>query len=715
MRFYFFRQRRNRKPDSRWLHFTLCRHMALMAVLTTSSAPAVESPHWLSRNPPDHVSSISALANDQDSRFVAVGEAGTILVTYGDNPLADQPDTWRPAHSGTRVWLRSIARKDSLWVIVGDQGTVLTSSNRVDWKSRNSGTSQDLQAVAADNQEWIAVGRAGTILRSPDGFTWSRVPNTLNSTHWRCLATRKEGVWILGGEKGAIATLRGDSLNPAKLDTHDDVLAVETGRENVRGWLAAAGTWIYASASGQVWKRQAELPEIITALQHNTVSWAAVGMSGMAAASYDGINWTRPTLTKGIPLPEQDLWTVSYATGRYLLAGANGSFLFGSGNVLANLAPLRKTELLRQKIREDFHSIATEGPSWMVAGDLVRAQADRIPISNAWPIPTTPSLLDRLGRPQVIHSIATAPGLWIAVGPAGFVGASINSGLSWNQDENSGTQLNLHAVKHLAALWVAVGEGGVIRYMRSEDPWGIWKPALLNFPSAEITWLDLDVKDGQWVAVGTGGKSAMSADGIHWALGPETGDGLDLQSVYGAQGVWVTVGEAGSIYASSELASWNPIESPTAASLDHVTFGRGQWVATGEDGTLLVASNVLKWHPVTVPAPTRIYAAEFVQNTHWLIAGTGGLALIHEGALPIPAAPLIEGMLTWEIDPTQSQQITLIWQLTTASEYVLQESPTLDSRDWKTLVALPEREGSIRRVTLAVGRSRARFFRLLKL
>jgi hypothetical protein len=62
-----------------------------------------------------------------------------------------------------------------LAVVVGDSGTILTSSNGFDWTPRVSGTTLQLRSVARANGRWIAVGLSEAYLESSDGFTWTPV------------------------------------------------------------------------------------------------------------------------------------------------------------------------------------------------------------------------------------------------------------------------------------------------------------------------------------------------------------------------------------------------------------------------------------------------------------------------------------------------------------------------------------------------------------
>ena len=58
-----------------------------------------------------------------------------------------------------------------LFVAVGDNGTILTSSDGTTWTSRTSGTTEKLRGGAYGNSTLVVVGASGTILTSSDGTT----------------------------------------------------------------------------------------------------------------------------------------------------------------------------------------------------------------------------------------------------------------------------------------------------------------------------------------------------------------------------------------------------------------------------------------------------------------------------------------------------------------------------------------------------------------
>jgi photosystem II stability/assembly factor-like uncharacterized protein len=69
--------------------------------------------------------------------------------------------------------LSAIFYAQGLFVVVGANGTILTSSDAETFTQRISGTSENLQGISFGNTVFVAVGSSGTILNSDDGIKWT--------------------------------------------------------------------------------------------------------------------------------------------------------------------------------------------------------------------------------------------------------------------------------------------------------------------------------------------------------------------------------------------------------------------------------------------------------------------------------------------------------------------------------------------------------------
>lgn len=60
-------------------------------------------------------------------------------------------------------------------------------------------------------------------------------------------------------------------------------------------------------------------------------------------------------------------------------------------------------------------------------------------------------------------------------------------------------------------------------------------------------------------------------------------------------GMYVSVGELGSIFTSSNLSNWTRRTSGTTLKLVGIAYGKGQFVITGDKGTILTSTNGINW------------------------------------------------------------------------------------------------------------------------
>ena len=124
------------------------------------------------------------------------------------SPLAHAQQPWTAAESPTTQTLWGVASGDSVFVAVGEGGTILTSPDGVAWTARVSGTSRWLLAAtwAPTVKTFVVVGEAGTILTSPDGIAWtprtSGTTQRLNSVAWSPKRFTYPDVFLAVGESG---------------------------------------------------------------------------------------------------------------------------------------------------------------------------------------------------------------------------------------------------------------------------------------------------------------------------------------------------------------------------------------------------------------------------------------------------------------------------------------------------------------------------------
>jgi hypothetical protein len=107
--------------------------------------------------------------------------SGTAIVLAGDNY---QVFTSTNSHAWDSVAIDGTAKTSNLlngiyangmFVIVGDDGTIITSPDGINWSEVVSNTTKTLTAVTYSDNYWIIVGSDATILRSNDAVIWQNV------------------------------------------------------------------------------------------------------------------------------------------------------------------------------------------------------------------------------------------------------------------------------------------------------------------------------------------------------------------------------------------------------------------------------------------------------------------------------------------------------------------------------------------------------------
>jgi photosystem II stability/assembly factor-like uncharacterized protein len=110
---------------------------------------------------------------------------------------------------------------NGVFVAVGKNGKILTSTNITIWTQQTSGTTARLSGVAFGNNTFVAVGDNGTVLRSIDnGLTWNSPWNSPLTTQNLYGVTYANSVkeFIAVGHNGAIYR----SINNGLIWTQDN-------------------------------------------------------------------------------------------------------------------------------------------------------------------------------------------------------------------------------------------------------------------------------------------------------------------------------------------------------------------------------------------------------------------------------------------------------------------------------------------------------------
>lgn len=115
----------------------------------------------------------------------------------------------------------------------------------------------------------------------------------------------------------------------------------------------------------------------------------------------------------------------------------------------------------------------------------------------------------------------------------------------------------------------------------------------------------------RWVAVGDGGATVISTDGINWSVGnpynsSSTANPTNqaLRSVIQVGGTFLAVGDAGVIQSSTDGITWTARTSNTTNNLRSITYGNGMYVAVGDSSTIRISTDSVTWATPATPTLT---------------------------------------------------------------------------------------------------------------
>lgn len=155
------------------------------------------------------------------------------------------------------------------------------------------------------------------------------------------------------------------------------------------------------------------------------------------------------------------------------------------------------------------------------------------------------------------------------------------------------------------------------------------------FPS----WAGAAFGADRFVTVGELGAIWSSSDGVAWSA-QSSGTANSLSDVVFAQGRFVAVGAGGTILTSTNGLDWSPVPSGVTTSLAGVTYGNGIYVAVGPSGTVLTSGTGLSWTQQSgISASLALKSVAYGTNLLLAITGTGDIIESRDG-------------LTWTAQPS---------------------------------------------------------------
>ena len=215
----------------------------------------------------------------------------------------------------------------SLYVAVGNSGTILSSTNGAVWESRTSGTA-DLHSVTYANNTFVAVGDAGTVISSADGITWTTITSGTNDLYDIIYTgSRFVAVGLMGGvtQSTDLVTWSASTLTP-----------ISGTPPNMSGVAFSSGRYIVSAGGGVIIYSTDDFATFSTGLLSGGFAnldiifannlWVIVRNGGGIVTSMDGNNFS--DATSGAT---EDLTNISFGRSQFLVVGTSGRIIT-SGN-----------------------------------------------------------------------------------------------------------------------------------------------------------------------------------------------------------------------------------------------------------------------------------------------------------------------------------------------------------------------------------------------
>ena len=229
--------------------------------------------------------------------------------------------SWSSRTNALKKDLRGVAaNSQGRWVAVGDAGGAVGSSDNLTWSTVVTGSSNNLKDIECNNDTYIVVGDNGTLLRSTDGRIFDQRPLPSSTVNLSQVAFG-DGRWVAVGASGADGVI---------LTSIDDGLT----------WLIAFGSpspnicvahgdnlWMIAGAAGQLqssvngvdWVPMVSgITTAILTIGYAAATWLLTTGNDVRRSSNAGGSWTDAAVDV---IGTSKVNALINADGRWVLAG----------------------------------------------------------------------------------------------------------------------------------------------------------------------------------------------------------------------------------------------------------------------------------------------------------------------------------------------------------------------------------------------------------
>lgn len=495
--------------------------------------------------------------------LIAVGDDGTVVIRiFG---------VWIPTQvtlNNTLYDFRGISFGNGIYVIVGRDGVIATSTDGTSWTMRSSGTSRALNGIDWDGTHFWVVGDQGTLLKSSDGISWQALDS--DTTVDLEAISYNGSRWVAVGQVSRmVSSTNGTDFDEFSVPINSDFLDITS---DGAGFIATGkGGNVATSDDGLVWDTyELNAPSSIFGIAYDSNAWIATSTIG-AIHRGDGseFGWQR------------DDTRLSNGAIRAVIPQANFHTLADSNGAIFTSTDLTNWNLETNTIPFSAYAGTTNGVQTVIAGSsswVVTVTA----VGNVQPV--------NLGNNITFRGAAYKLVQWIVVGDQGTIYSS-DDGSNW-VERSSGTTMRLRAAAANRTRFVAVGDSGTIVY---SDDGRNWNTATTP-TSVRLTTVDWN--GTYFLAGGSSGVLLKSTNGIDWTLQP-TPFSTSIADITHSVSGWIAVFLDGSVRTSPNLSTWETETFATQFTWSQATVYEETLIASGSSG-YLVTANCVNCTPLTI-------------------------------------------------------------------------------------------------------------------
>jgi hypothetical protein len=511
--------------------------------LQVNVSPRGPVDRWTWRSPLPQGNELTDIAFG-NGRYVAVGDDGTVVVSTNARDWS--------VHTADYGDFISIAFGDGLFAALA-QGLLYTSSDGVTWTNR----ALPANRVVFGAGRFVAAG--GPLLSSDDGVSWVE-----HGTNWlggtRAL-TFGNGIFLINSYNGALTSSNGiDWVHHAEARVVFPSIAAGNGV-----FVAHNYSQLVVSTNGLDWESVLIFNDgnYFDEVRFANGQFYALGTKLLTSA--DGRSWA-----ERMSQPEGGMRLTSAvgSAGQTIVVGDEGLIFVSSDGAMFTQVGGGTRNNLRAIVYANnrFTMVGNDGVIWNSTDG-----ATFMDVTS----PTTNNL----------RAIAFGNDTYVVVGDAGTILTSCDA-IFW-QPVDLVTN-DLYGIAFANGHFTVVGELGRVLVTTNLHDWTV------TFAGTGRRLQGIAYGGGHYVATGQQGNYAVSTNAVHWQAARNDSMGY-MESIVYTNGIFVAVGSNGRIFTSPDGAQWTHRMTGNGQELESIIYVRGQFIAAGDNGTIMTSTNAVDW------------------------------------------------------------------------------------------------------------------------